>query len=1039
MHIRTRFSLFVSCSVLLAIAGCGDAPMGADSGPEIDARVTPMPDAQGDAPTATCGDGAIALLETCDDGNTAAGDGCSDTCATETGFTCTGTPSVCTTTCGDGTPAGDEGCDDGNATPGDGCDATCEVETGFSCTGTPSVCTTGCGDGIVAGSEGCDDSNTADGDGCSGACVEESGYTCTGSPSVCATTCGDGVIAGTEQCDDAGTTAGDGCDAACAMEAGWACTAEPSTCTSVCGDGMLVGAEGCDDGNTAAGDGCDAACAMESGFTCSGIPSTCSTTCGDSIVAGAEGCDDGGTTGGDGCDAMCAVETGWVCAGTTCTPICGDGVLRGAEACDDGNAMTGDGCTPMCMVEAGWSCPGGACAPICGDGTIVGTEACDDMGTTAGDGCSATCTVETGFTCAGTPSTCATTCGDGIPAGMEACDDAPPAEAGDGCSATCTVETGWACTGAPSTCATTCGDGIRAGAEVCDDANTANGDGCTSTCTLEPGYVNEIEPNEDGTPSTGGSGIVGNDFSIANANGPFLRTGGEIRILAAVTPAGDEDVFAITNDGTTGVDVRVDTWNRAAGFGLGVSCGSSIDTGIHIRDAAGASVGSNDDRVSGSDFCSGLQFSLLPGQTRYVHVVEFGDNAIIPRYLLQVRFIPVVCGDGTRGAGETCDDGNTTAGDGCSAVCAVEPGYTCTTAMPNVCTPICGNGIITSPETCDDMNTTNGDGCTSTCRVEAGFVCSGAPSTCTAMHVCGDGTRSGTEQCDDGGTLPGDGCSATCTVEFVTEVEPNGTFAEADASTVIVAGDVAIQGAITPVADQDTYRIVVATSGVVRFETLTSFYDCSATIDLRLFDSAGVQIVADTSGAQGIGGCGAIVMPLAAGVYYVRVEERGNNATIASYFLEIDFQSDRGTETEPNETIATASVNLATFNDVWVSGDHTMDADTDVYSIIVPAGRRIRAEIVEGDRAVETCESLGIDSRLTLFDSAGAQLSDDDDDGRGFCSLLDGTGTTPLDSGARNLTAATQTFYLMVRRSGAITTIPDPDAQFIYRLQVSLR
>ena len=38
-----------------------------------------------------------------------------------------------------------------------------------------------------------------------------------------------------------------------------------------------------------------------------------------------------------------------------------------------------------------------------------------------------------------------------------------------------------------------------------------------------------------------------------------------------------------------------------------------------------------------------------------------------------------VCGDGVVEAGETCDDGNTVPGDGCSGVCQVEPGWSCPT------------------------------------------------------------------------------------------------------------------------------------------------------------------------------------------------------------------------------------------------------------------------------------------------------------------------------------------------------------------------
>ena len=52
-------------------------------------------DPMDDQPT-TCGDGVVDLGETCDDGNTTAGDGCSAVCATEPGFICVGTPSVCT-------------------------------------------------------------------------------------------------------------------------------------------------------------------------------------------------------------------------------------------------------------------------------------------------------------------------------------------------------------------------------------------------------------------------------------------------------------------------------------------------------------------------------------------------------------------------------------------------------------------------------------------------------------------------------------------------------------------------------------------------------------------------------------------------------------------------------------------------------------------------------------------------------------------------------------------------------------------------------
>jgi large repetitive protein len=68
------------------------------------------------------------------------------------------------------------------------------------------------------------------------------------------------------------------------------------------------------------------------------------------------------------------------------------------------------------------------------------------------------------------------------------------------------------------------------------------------------------------------------------------------------------------------------------------------------------------------------------------------------------------CGDGHVDAGEQCDDGNTTSGDGCSA--------TCETEAPPPPPPCCGDGHVDAGEQCDDGNTTSGDGCSATCTLE---------------------------------------------------------------------------------------------------------------------------------------------------------------------------------------------------------------------------------------------------------------------------------------------------------------------------------
>ncbi|PIX83802.1 MAG: hypothetical protein COZ33_03515, partial [Nitrospirae bacterium CG_4_10_14_3_um_filter_70_108] len=298
---------------------------------------------------AVCGNRVIEGAETCDDGNTTAGDGCSDTCTVESGYACVGEPSVCAAGCGDGLVAGSETCDDHNTIAGDGCSATCTVEHGFACApGNPSVCSSTCGDNLLASNEACDDGDTTAGDGCSATCTVESGYACSGEPSACNGICGDGLILGTETCDDHNMTVGDGCSATCTVETGFSCSGTPSTCSSPCGDGVVASDEACDDGNQVNTDGCLTTCAAAS--------------CGDGFVqAGVEACDDHNTMAGDGCNATC-----------TSTEVCGNGVVDPGEPCDDGNAVNTDGCLTTCETDGDK------------DGVADDADACDLGGGFAG-------------------------------------------------------------------------------------------------------------------------------------------------------------------------------------------------------------------------------------------------------------------------------------------------------------------------------------------------------------------------------------------------------------------------------------------------------------------------------------------------------------------------------------------------------------------------------------------------------------------------------------------------------------------------------
>lgn len=143
------------------------------------------------------------------------------------------------------------------------------------------------------------------------------------------------------------------------------------------------------------------------------------------------------------------------------------------------------------------------------------------------------------------------------------------------------------------------------------------------------------------------------------------------------------------------------------------------------------------------------------------------------------------CSDRRIDAVETCDDGNVTEGDGCTAACTVEEGWTCG-GEPSVCVRRCGNGradpgelcddpsgnsdawaigrhcnascsglgpycgdnkLLAQMEGCDDGNRVAWDGCSHQCQIEPGWVCEGEPSVCTSL--CGNGVRDPGETCDD--------------------------------------------------------------------------------------------------------------------------------------------------------------------------------------------------------------------------------------------------------------------------------------------------
>ena len=128
---------------------------------------------------------------------------------------------------------------------------------------------------------------------------------------------------------------------------------------------------------------------------------------------------------------------------------------------------------------------------------------------------------------------------------------------------------------------------------------------------------------------------------------------------------------------------------------------------------------------------------------------------------------PQLCGNGFLDPNEQCDDGNKTAGDGCTGLCQIECHWSCGscgTPGPCVTVPICSDHKLSDAEACDDGNLVGGDGCSGNCKaIEPGWRCPVVGDRC--VPICGDGMVDGPETCDDGNTVAGDGCSDICVVE----------------------------------------------------------------------------------------------------------------------------------------------------------------------------------------------------------------------------------------------------------------------------------
>ena len=239
------------------------------------------------------------------------------------------------------------------------------------------------------------------------------------------------------------------------------------------------------------------------------------------------------------------------------------------------------------------------------------------------------------------------TCGDGVvdapyeqcePEIAVSCSDAGFAFGVAQCTSSCQLDTS-ACNGVP-----VCGDGLVEGDEACDPGDI-DGGLCNEDCQLRTCGDGVVDRGAAGEQCDGDTAIV------CEGGGLGVQRCGDDCTLGESTCAS----IGVCGDGELNAGEACDDGNLDDGDGCDATC---------VPTQCGDGV------VQSDELCDGNAFA---GQTCASLGFDAGTLYCTDACRLDLERCEIsTCGNGRVEAGESCDDGNRTSGDGCSRACAVE-------------------------------------------------------------------------------------------------------------------------------------------------------------------------------------------------------------------------------------------------------------------------------------------------------------------------------------------------------------------------------